>query len=691
MRQQTIDRITNKHSPDGSHYRGPPSRDGDSKRAAEKEAIALGRSRIPDEKQALALGRPKTVDEMKALALGRPRISDEEEALAPGRPRIPVMSRDFIDTHGVVGPRPPVFSEIRQINHKNIETSGNLRDIPHSNARMKEKPNHRNVMGMPNSKPKPDTKPKPKPDDRKARSHSPEKHGSDRHSRSHSPDHHRDGDRHGHRSRSRSHSPDRPSRDYEPNPSYYSDYDVIASQANILTVNQPDDKLREAFNAVAFVKDQCNEDYVKLCGTPYEISPYYLMLSQRRTQQASVAATPSIDQKPSFFTILSNSNFWGVPSEQGDGYADDDDYYGEGDGDVVVIDVEVVTSEPEPCGRGIGIDTVDENVMVDYQPRSWTGYDTFLGYGAQGDMCLYQQYDDLSGNCQQAIAGVERLHEHYQEEAYHHGPHLLPGLLAALVVVLLAKFCKRFMCNKQYKFQEQMKATLTAINNNQELKAHVEMTTGVAVPTVPKCAFASNQKGGKCRRFLCCVGRFVVVVLSWMMLVHVAGHVTHQIVEHSSLLVADENGNINVQQKLAVVAIFLSVLLAEFGAILLVVRGVKAYYFSRPSGDSNSPNTPNPESGSASGRIHQYFIYPTQRLLSSMQQRMQVHSSTGTSGQYSVLPADEDATEMVVASAPIMIHQPQQMPQQQYVMVPISTQGQPAAAYAQSLSSVSMI
>jgi hypothetical protein len=59
------------------------------------------------------------------------------------------------------------------------------------------------------------------------------------------------------------------------------------------------------------------------------------------------------------------------------------------------------------------------------------------------------------------------------------------------------------------------------------------------------------------------------------------------------------------------------------------------------------------------------------------------------------LAGEDDATEMVVASAPIMIHNPQpQGNNQQYMMVPVNTQHSTfgtSSVYAQSLSTVSMI
>jgi len=128
-----------------------------------------------------------------------------------------------------------------------------------------------------------------------------------------------------------------------------------------------------------------------------------------------------------------------------------------------------------------------------------------LGFGADGDMCLYRNMDRLSASCSSAVADLYMLRESYWQEYQdqQHGPHppLGCGLLAIglLAVVFLAR---RYF---GYKRQQQVRSLLTALHTHPDLKARVESETGVSVPMpyTGHCCRASNASTGTCPFRVC--------------------------------------------------------------------------------------------------------------------------------------------------------------------------------------------
>ncbi len=110
-----------------------------------------------------------------------------------------------------------------------------------------------------------------------------------------------------------------------------------------------------------------------------------------------------------------------------------------------------------------------------------------LGFGVTGDTCLYENYQLLSGDCQQAIGDVYSLHDQYiaEDDSSHHHPHVF-GLILLVGVALIC-------CVKGRARRQKIAAVLEAIRQDPELKARVEAATGQPIPE--RC---SKPRSGNC-------------------------------------------------------------------------------------------------------------------------------------------------------------------------------------------------
>lgn len=109
-----------------------------------------------------------------------------------------------------------------------------------------------------------------------------------------------------------------------------------------------------------------------------------------------------------------------------------------------------------------------------------------LGYDMQVEMCMRDNFDNLSPECQAAI-------NTYDTEEAEYVPELHPGLawMSAIIWVCLAMFtCKRAKLAK--KRRHEICTVLETVRDNPELKATVESAAGVEVPQLKRvkpCCF----------------------------------------------------------------------------------------------------------------------------------------------------------------------------------------------------------
>jgi hypothetical protein len=146
------------------------------------------------------------------------------------------------------------------------------------------------------------------------------------------------------------------------------------------------------------------------------------------------------------------------------------------------------------------------------EDRSFPGA---LGFGAQGDLCMYQHIDQLSAPCLGAISDVHALRQQYWQEessAVYHGHGLMLVKLGAKLVggiALLALACRVFT-RKRHRATYKL---LAGLNANPELKAKVESELGVTVPPhgASKCAMRSKSC---CQRLLLALALLVFTLVA---------------------------------------------------------------------------------------------------------------------------------------------------------------------------------
>jgi hypothetical protein len=181
-----------------------------------------------------------------------------------------------------------------------------------------------------------------------------------------------------------------------------------------------------------------------------------------------------------------------------------------------------------------------------------------IGYGEEGDACMYDNYDMLSTECQSAI-------EDYNESNCSSAHYFIPALL--LIVLVLSLFACRLRHYRQR--YEPMQTIIAAIHNNPELKSQVETAAGVAMPAAPS---------SRPPLLLCVVRVIAAFVLSFIM-VHVAVNVA------LNNTPTDES---NTVAMFSFVGWFLLVLLVEIGLVCGVRLCVKKCYSCCCSADGSS-------------------------------------------------------------------------------------------------------
>jgi len=420
-------------------------------------------------------------------------------------------------------------------------------------------------------------------------------------------------------------------------PIFVSNPNLVQAQYTLVSSRVSSEEVDEALWALENVQSQCAADYASFCGTTTNAEYPYVSSSGRYMGRRHLRSTMAM-----FYSH----------SESGSDSDSDSDSDGEQER------VSHGESRRGPCMRRHGAPEVEDGRAA--APV------TYLGYGSSGDLCLYSHYDNLSDGCKNALQNVESLHYRFEDDSTNHHS-FVHGMIFALLIVIVVRLFRRFCCPKHRQFRENVATTITALHANPELKAKVESVSGVAVPTLPPCA--NNKCRGK--MFV----KTIFIVISAVLLFHLTGFITACIVNGTSLVTLDENGESGVVDSLKVLAVFLTVLFLELAMIRVGVLAVQRCV-ARPDA---------PPSNGAGGRIHQLFLYPTQKLLAAMRTQA---IPTG----YTPLSTDEEATtEMsAIPSAPLLVSEQYAQPVVQRVSIPV-TVGGPSVIYAQSISNVSMI
>jgi hypothetical protein len=157
------------------------------------------------------------------------------------------------------------------------------------------------------------------------------------------------------------------------------------------------------------------------------------------------------------------------------------------------------------------------------------GYSGELLWGPIGDRCMYDNFDDLSQGCQDAISDIYIIREQYmdEEDDIHRGNMAL--FVFFVVTLLIVAFIKRKARFAKY---EKDLAMYKAMQENPALKEQMEKASGVVMDKPKTC-------GGKSCGFF--VLRVILSFLSALLALQFAFFVTILVVENN--ITYDQFGN----------------------------------------------------------------------------------------------------------------------------------------------------
>jgi len=222
---------------------------------------------------------------------------------------------------------------------------------------------------------------------------------------------------------------------------------------------------------------------------------------------------------------------------------------------------------------GGGKDWDDDEDLHPWERRDNT-YSGVLLWGARGDACMYNNFDNLSDQCQNAILNLYELHDEYlEEEESRKG--IRPGVfIFFLFIIGMIMVYKRNVRAKKFKKD---KAMYDAMQANPGLKAEMESASGVVMDA---------PKNPECRCLFVLFKVLLCLVISFF-IIHIAAFVTMVTVEN--MLVEDEEtGVVYLPNPFVPFVVFFGTLIA----LVCAVFCLKSLFKKRPRNGS-SPSSPN--------------------------------------------------------------------------------------------------
>jgi hypothetical protein len=228
----------------------------------------------------------------------------------------------------------------------------------------------------------------------------------------------------------------------------------------------------------------------------------------------------------------------------------------------------------------------------DYNGNPWEdhSFPGALGFGAQGDLCMYDNAQNLSPSCLNAVGQLHALRadywDNYSSSSYHHhhAPllHLVFLFFAALGFVGLVK---RIVHRKKIRA---VHALVNGLNQDPELKNAVEARLNLKVPELCRKGQCPGQNHSCCARICYFVGFFFVsLILSFVITVS-SLEMTSAIVTHM-----DENNQDSTTPGTAMVILFL-LCSVQVIAVTFAIHKLKKCYNASYEPTVHEPVTFNP-------------------------------------------------------------------------------------------------
>eukprot|EP00595_Chromulina_sp_UTEXLB2642_P000273 CAMPEP_0196762440 /NCGR_PEP_ID=MMETSP1095-20130614/1947_1 /TAXON_ID=96789 ORGANISM="Chromulina nebulosa, Strain UTEXLB2642" /NCGR_SAMPLE_ID=MMETSP1095 /ASSEMBLY_ACC=CAM_ASM_000446 /LENGTH=622 /DNA_ID=CAMNT_0042113337 /DNA_START=316 /DNA_END=2184 /DNA_ORIENTATION=- len=284
-------------------------------------------------------------------------------------------------------------------------------------------------------------------------------------------------------------------------------------------------------------------------------------------------------------------------------------------------------------------------------------YSGALGFGANTDMCLYQNFDKLSTPCQNAIVDVYEIrNDYWHQSAPNNGCGAFMWLAFALIGVLLFKAFKRYRRRDRV---EKVQTVLKTLHDHPELKSTVEGLSGVSVPEpMPKCG------GCKCLKGLLLV---IVSLLSAFLIAMSSLMISIAIIDGLTT-VDSTTGEIQPPSVFVAILVLLAVSTVEATAFVMIVKGCRKARPSNQSIEVSAPVLVEPVNNNTNNNNNSFFGHFV-RLVPSFSNQSE------SNGAYVALMSEDSqhGTSEMVSTKPRATYP--QMPQIGIVTVPVTTDG----------------
>jgi len=154
-------------------------------------------------------------------------------------------------------------------------------------------------------------------------------------------------------------------------------------------------------------------------------------------------------------------------------------------------------------------------------------YNGELLWGPMGDRCMYENFDDLSEQCQDSILNVYSIREQYMDEE--EGKPNRAFWIFVFIVCIMLVYAKRQ--RRLAKYEKEL-AMYNAMEANPELKAQIEKASGVVMEKPQRCKFYG------CGFFFL---KVVLSILCALLAIQIAVFMT--VIVYENNIVEDEYGN----------------------------------------------------------------------------------------------------------------------------------------------------